>query len=44
MKILIIDDSDLHRDFLKKCITKAGYEVTGEAVDGQDGINKLIQT
>jgi two-component system, chemotaxis family, chemotaxis protein CheY len=38
-RILVIDDEQLVRSFLKKALEKHGYEVT-EASDGLEGINK----
>jgi len=37
---MIIDDSNVMRMTVSKTLTEAGYEVV-EAVDGQDGLNKL---
>ncbi len=39
-KVLIVDDSRTSRKILKGILEGAGHEVIGEAVDGQDGINK----
>ena len=39
-KILIVDDSRTSRRILKEIITKAGHEVIGEAVDGEEGYLK----
>ena len=40
-KILIVDDAAFMRMMLKNILTKAGYEIVGEAVDGVDGFNKF---
>lgn len=39
-RILIVDDEEVIRKFLKIHLTKLGYEVT-EAEDGQKGIEKI---
>ncbi len=39
-KILVIDDDAMLREFLNKCLTKAGYQVT-TARDGAEGIRSL---
>lgn len=39
-KILIVDDSRTSRKILRGILEGAGYEIVGEAVDGQDGIQK----
>lgn len=41
MKVLIIDDAEIARDILKRCVNKAGHEVIGEACDGEEGIIKF---
>ncbi len=38
--VMIVDDSTSMRQTVKICLSSAGYEVI-EAIDGQDGINKL---
>ena len=40
MKILLIDDSKIVRDILKENIQSRGYEIVGEAADGEEGILK----
>lgn len=41
-KILIIDDSKTVRKLITKCLVdNPGYEIVGEAVDGQDGLDKI---
>lgn len=37
-RFLVIDDSKLARQKQAQSITEAGYEVVGEAVDGQNGL------
>lgn len=41
MKVLIIEDSELIREMLKDCITKAGHEVIAAVEDGETGLVKL---
>lgn len=43
MRILIADDAAFMRLKLKDSFEKAGYEVIGEAVDGQDAVQKYMQ-
>ena len=40
-KVLIIDDSQFTRTMLKRIVKELGYE-TIEAVDGQEGLDKII--
>lgn len=42
-RILIIDDSRTSRKILRTILEGAGHEVVGEAVDGQDGLDKFIE-
>ena len=39
-RILIVDDSRTSRKILRSILEDAGHEIVGEAMDGQDGINK----
>lgn len=39
-KILICDDADFMRTLIKDVLTKGGYEVIGEAVNGADAVEK----
>ena len=39
-KVLIIDDAAFMRMVIKDILTKNGYEVIGEGVDGEDGVQK----
>lgn len=39
-RILIVDDSRTSRKILRGILEGAGHEVIGEAVDGQDGVDK----
>lgn len=39
-KILLIDDSRTSRRIIKEILVKAGHEIVGEAVDGEDGYVK----
>ena len=43
MKILIVDDSKIAREMLKKTLKSLGYDDFEEAVDGEDGFNKYKQ-
>ena len=40
-RILIVDDSRTSRKILRSILEDAGHEVIGEAMDGQDGVNKF---
>ena len=42
-KILIVDDSRTSRKILHGILEEAGYEIVGEAVDGQDAVEKFKQ-
>lgn len=42
-KILIVDDSKTSRRFLKNMLEEAGHQIVGEAVNGQEGIDKYKQ-
>ncbi len=42
-KVLVVDDSPLVRQQVRMALTDAGFDVT-EAVDGQDGVNKIRST
>lgn len=42
-RILIVDDAMFMRMMLKNILTKNGYEVCGEAADGQEAIDKYIE-
>ena len=39
-KVLIVDDSKTSRKILKNIFEENNYEVVGEAVNGQDGLDK----
>lgn len=39
-RIMICDDAAFMRTILKNILVQGGYEVAGEAEDGQDGIEK----
>lgn len=43
-RILIVDDSFYMRTMLKNMLTDAGYEVVGEAANGQQALELLVQT
>jgi two-component system, chemotaxis family, chemotaxis protein CheY len=43
MKILIIDDSKAMRTFLASLVQELSADSTVEAVDGRDGLDKLIK-
>lgn len=40
MKILIVDDDAGIRNVIKKSLIDAGFKVIGEAVDGEEGLEK----
>lgn len=42
-KILIVDDSKTSRRFLRDMLEDAGHEIVGEAVNGQEGIDKYFE-
>ena len=42
-KILIVDDSKTSRRFLRNMLEEAGHQIEGEAVNGQEGIDKYKQ-
>lgn len=39
-KVLIVDDAAFMRMSIKNMITKAGFEVVGEAVNGVEAVEK----
>jgi two-component system chemotaxis response regulator CheY len=41
--VLIVDDSRISRRFLKDILERAGYEVIGEAINGQDGYDQYVK-
>lgn len=43
MKILIVDDSSFIGLVCSQALSKAGYEVVGEAYDGVEGVEKAQQ-
>jgi len=38
--VLIVDDSSLMRRIIRRIVTKNGYDVVGEAVNGKYGVEK----
>ena len=42
-KILIVDDSRTSRKILRNILENAGYEVVGEATNGQEGYEKYAE-
>ena len=42
MKVLIVDDSSFITLFCRQALTKAGYEVVGEAYDGEEAVEKAL--
>ena len=42
VRILLVDDSTYIRTVLGSIITKAGFEVAGEAADGEEAIRKYM--
>ncbi len=43
VKILIVDDSRTSRKILKGILENAGYEVVGEATNGQEGYENYVE-
>lgn len=41
--VLIVDDSRTSRRLLKDILERAGYEVAGEAIDGQEGFDMYVK-
>lgn len=41
--VLIVDDSKTSRRILKNILIENGYEIIGEATDGQTGYEKYIE-
>ena len=39
-KILVVDDATFSRTLVKDILTPAGYEIVGEAVDGNEAVQK----
>ena len=42
-RVLIVDDSRTSRRLLKDILEKAGYEVVGEAINGQEGFDLFVK-
>ena len=42
-KVLIVDDSRTSRRVLKDILDRAGYEVVGEAINGQEGFDQYVK-
>ena len=42
-RILVVDDAMFMRRMLRDILTKNGYEVCGEAANGQEAIDKYIE-
>jgi len=40
VKVLICDDAEFIRNLLKDCLIEGGFEIAGEAVNGEDAVNK----
>lgn len=43
-RILVVDDSNLMRHVIVKCLTDAGYDVVGKARDGNEAIDLFRET
>ena len=43
-RVLVIDDAEYARDILKKILSKGGYEIAGEAGDGEEGVREFSRT
>lgn len=44
MKVLVVDDSWFMRTFIKEMLQKHGHVVVGEAANGQDAVEKYMDT
>lgn len=42
-RVLIVDDAGFMRSLLKDILTSEGFEVVGEGLDGQDGVEKYAE-
>ena len=42
-KVLIVDDSRTSRKMLRSLLEEAGYEIAGEAVNGDEGYLKVLR-
>ena len=42
-RVLIVDDSRTSRRVLKDILTRAGYEIIGEAINGQEGYDQYVK-
>ncbi|MFA6988586.1 MAG: response regulator [Candidatus Gastranaerophilaceae bacterium] len=42
-KVLIVDNSEFMRDILGEILTKGGFEIIGEAEDGEKAVEKYKQ-
>ena len=43
-KILVVDDSAFMRMMLKNILTKHGYEIAGEAQNGEEAVKQYVRT
>lgn len=43
-RVLVIDDAEYARDILKKILVSGGYEIAGEAGDGEAGVSEFSRT
>ena len=43
-RVLVIDDAEYARDILKKILIRGGYEIAGEAGDGEAGLMEYSRT
>ncbi|MEI6293795.1 MAG: response regulator [Methanomicrobiales archaeon] len=43
-RVLVIDDAEYARDILKKILIRGGYEIAGEAGDGEAGVSEFSRT
>ena len=41
--VLIVDDSRTSRRFLRDILERAGYNVVGEAINGQEGFDQYVK-
>jgi two-component system chemotaxis response regulator CheY len=42
--VMIVDDSRLSREMLREILEKEGYSIVAEAIDGNDAVEKYLET
>ncbi len=43
IRVILVDDNDMTRALLRGVLSSAAYEVVGEAVDGEQGLDLALQ-